>query len=774
MDVSKSEAGVDRPGPDVRPLLRRRRLVVAAVLAVGLAAAPGIARLELDNSPEGFFVDHASELARYRRFEAELGRDRAVRVAVSGPALWSRDGLAWLGELEERLEDLPGVLAAGGLYRHHAGGPEGWPPADPEAFRDRVTSDAVDRGAGWVAADGSVATVLVALPRRDPAAALAAIETLATAAPPGIATAVVGLPVVERALDREVADMALRFAPVLSLLIVAILAALVRRLLQVGAVVALIALAEVTTLGAMGWAGARLDVVTALLVPLVAVVATATAVHLLLRFRLLRGRGLDAPTAARELVRQKAWPVVWAGLTTAAGFGSLAVARVPAVRELGAWAAFGFVWTTLAALTLVPCLLAGEGDRRVPARRGWTASAHRLGRRWAAAAIARRGVVYAAFALGALAAATGALRLRVESDPLAFLALDHPARVGLAALERAGLGAAAAELVLELPRGAEGSFEDAERLERLADLAARLRGHPSAWGVVSAGDVVAGRRRPDEGRGADAWRRARERVRATPEGDRMLSFLVSPDGRRARVSVMVPMAGADELEDLFTAAGAQAAAVFPEAEHFLTGRYPLVLRAQRTLLDTMLLSLSVAVVLVAAALWLLLGGAGLAVRALVPNLWPVLVALGVMGWAGVPLDSSTVAVAAVAFGLVVDDTLHTFADFRRQASRRGSRRAVVAALGRNAPAHLVTAVLLAGGLALVGLSDLVAAARFGVLTAVAVAAALAADLLLVPPLLAGAAPPRRPGRLRPVAAPGGASRRPRRGGRGRGGSAPRR
>ena len=758
--------------PDLSSLLRRRRLVVALALAVGLAAAPGVARLELDNSPDGFFVEDAEELARYRRFVAELGRDRAVRVAVSGPALWSREGLAWLGELETGLQNLPAVLAAGGLHRRHAGGLGRWPPADPEAFRDRAVSDPVDRGAGWVAADGSVATVLVMLSRRDPAAGLAAVEALAAAAPPGLAATVVGLPVVERALDRAVAETVLRFTPALTLLLIAIVAALFGRLVQVVTVIALIGLAEVTTLGAMGWAGGRLDVVTTLLVPLVAVVATATAVHLLVRFRQLRGRGLDAPDAAHELLRQKAWPVVWAGLTTAAGFGSLAVARVPAVRELGAWAAFGFLWTTLLALTLVPCLLAGEGDRRLPDRRRWSARTHRAGRRWAAAAIARRRVVYAAFALGALAAGAGTLRLRAESDLLALLPADHPARVELAALEEAGLGAAAAELVLELPRDAGGRFDDPERLERLADLAARVRGHPAAWGVVSAGDVVAGRRSPADLPGADSWRQARERVRASPDGERLLAFLSSQDGRRARVSVMVPTAGAAELEDLAAAARAHAAAVFPGAESFVTGRYPLVLRAQRTLLDTMVLSLAAAVVLVAAALRLLLGTAGLALRALVPNLWPVLVALGAMGWAGVPLDSSTVAVAAVAFGLVVDDTLHTFADFRRQAARRGPRRAVVAALGRNAPAHVATAALLAGGLALFGASGLVAAARFGVLTAAAVVAALAADLFLVPPLLAGAAVPGRsdvgltPG---PGDAPDAASTRRRRGGPGRAG-----
>jgi uncharacterized protein len=711
---------------DAAPLLRRRRWVVALGLAAALAAAPGLARLELDNAPEGFFVDDHRELTRYRELLGSFGSDRAVRVVASGPGLWTGRGLAWLGGLEARIGDLPGVVAAAGLRRHHAAAGARWPPDDPLALRARATADPLDRGAGWVSADGAQAGLLVVL-ARPPAlgaeTALAAIEALAGAAPPGVTATVAGLPVVERAVDRDVAAMTTRFLPLLALLLLAAVALLLRRPRQVAAVALLVVLAEVVTLGAMGASGARLDVVTALLVPLLAVVATATGVHLVVRFRHLRARGLDAPAAARELVRLKAWPVVWAGLTTAAGFASLAAARLPAVRSLGLWAAFGFAWTTLAALTVLPCLLAGEDGGEAPRRRAasgaagrrWTAAAHRLGRRCAVAATARPRLVYAAFAAVALLAAAGLPRLEVESDSLAFLAPEHPVRRELAALAEAGIGGAAAHLVVELPRGTDGGFDDRDRVARLGEVAERLRRHPLALGAVSAADVAAdGGLRP---------------------------FFVGADPRRARVTLSLPMGGAAALDDLFASARAAASAAFPEGETFVTGSYPLVLRAQRELLAAMLVTVGVAVLLVAAMLRVLAGSTALAWRMLLPNLWPVLVAVGVMGWARVPLDSSTVAVAAVALGLVVDDSLHTFADFRCRAAGRGPRRAAVAALTVNAPAHLATALLLAGGFALVGFSGFVPAARFGALTAAAVAAALAGDLLLLPALLASAPRP---------------------------------
>jgi uncharacterized protein len=733
---------------DVSPLLRRRRLVVAAAFTVALAAAPGILRLELDNSPQGFLVDDGRELTRHRELVAVFGRDTAVRVVVSGDALWTRRGLAWLADLEQRLGELPGVLAAAGPARRRAGA---WPPADPAAWRAEIAADVVARGAGWVSADGSLATVVVALARQPPgrgAATLAGIETLAATAPSGVTAHLVGLPIVERALDEQAAAMMGRFFPGLALLLVAALAALFRRVRHVAAVIAVVAVAEVTTLGAMGWSGARLDVVTALLVPLLAVVATAAAVHLLVRFRHLRERRMDGMAAARELVRQKARPVAWGGITTIAGFASLAVAPVPAVRSLGIWAAFGLAWTTLVALTLLPCLLAGDDGRPAPGRRRRAAAVRRLGRRWAAAAARRRLAVGAAFAAAALLAAAGTLRLQPATDTLDLLAGDHPVRLEVAALEAAGLGAAAADLVLALPRDAAGGFDEAESLRRLADLSRRLRTQPLARGVLSAGDLVAAHRQETEAGGEGAsWRRAREAVAARPEEARLLRFLLAADGRRARVALTLPMSAGGDADQLFAAAREEARSAFPRAESYVTGSYPLVLAAQRSLLATMLHTFAVAVLLVALCLRLVLGSAALAARALAVNLWPVLVALGVMGWLRVPVDSATLAVAAVALGLAVDDTLHTFADFRRHARRRGRRPAIVAAVGRNAPAHLATALLLAGGFALFGLSGFVPGARFGLLTAAAIAAALAADLLLVPALLAGAidSPALRPG-----------------------------
>ncbi|MGD2113568.1 MAG: MMPL family transporter, partial [Acidobacteriota bacterium] len=427
------------------------------------------------------------------------------------------------------------------------------------------------------------------------------------------------------------------------------------------------------------------------------------------------------------------------------------------VRALGLWSAFGIVFLTLTMLVLYPALLAtlpgprsrdrGPGG---PAARGIELRAGALGRGLAGAAIARHRAVTALFTLLAVAAGAGILRLRIETDVLAYFREGSVVRAETTALEAQGIGTVAASLVL---RGDGLRLDTPEALRRQAELTALLGREPLVLGALSAGDLVADVARrsthPDGtggtegtgGPGAASLARAEVRIRREPDLDRMLAYLLTADGARTRITLLVPMRGYEELAPLFGRVRAEARRLFPDAEVGITGQYPLVLAAQRTLLRTMVLSLTLTALGVAIVLRLLLGSLALTARALVPNLWPVLFVLGVMGWSGLPVDSATVMVASVVLGLAVDDTLHSLGSFRRLVARSPAPEAAIRTLGETAGAHALTSIILTVGFGVVGLCELVPVARFGALAAVAVAVALAADLTLVPTLLARA--PRR-------------------------------
>jgi predicted RND superfamily exporter protein len=725
------------------------------------ALLPGLARLGIDNSPEAFFVEDARALTRYRRFREFFARDgaasdAAVRMVLTGEGIWTPRGLAWLGRLEEEAAAVPGVAAAMGLAGRWRIELPRWPPEDPEAFRRRAVDDAASRAAGWVGERGEAVAVWVELSSLQPAAQtrlLSRLEALLAAASPGVEGCLVGLPVLQRAMDQAFEDVSFRLFPGLILAAVLLLWAALGRPTDVVLLLAFVGAVLAALFGALGWAGVRLDLVTVILAPLVFVVTLATAVHVLLGFRRAArrtaGPGADPGTrtaaALRALWREKAWPVFWTGATTALAFGSLAASPVPPVRTLGLAVCLGLAGMTLGAFTLLPALLTlRRGPTPEPPPRGFERWGQGRGAVWAAWAVRRRRWVLAgALGVAALAAA-GLPRLELGTSLRGYFSPTHPMRRCLERGEERGLGAVSAELVLVRRKGPgtaeDGGFREPAALAKLARLAAELRREPRIFAAAGAGDLLEARLRSMVVAGEvddDLRWLVLGLTEADPQAARLLHALVTPRGESARVSLLLPLAGFDELEPLFAAAEERARRLFPEAEVWVTGQYPLVLESQRRLLATLLTSLSLTLAVVAVTFLLLLGSPRLAWRALVPNLWPVVLVLGAMGWLGVPVDSTTVIVAAVVLGLAVDDTLHTLGRFRRLTPGRGGAEAVRRTLEGIAPAHLLTTLLLAAGFGVCAFSDFIPVARFGALTAAALVAALVGDLLLLPALLGG-------------------------------------
>ena len=169
----------------------------------------------------------------------------------------------------------------------------------------------------------------------------------------------------------------------------------------------------------------------------------------------------------------------------------------------------------------------------------------------------------------------------------------------------------------------------------------------------------------------------------------------------------------------------------------MTGQFPLLQHVQRRLFGTLGSSLGLTLLSILLVFRAILGGWRLTVRAMIPNVLPVLVVLGAMGWLGVPLDVATVMVASVVLGLAVDDTIHTLGHHRDLAPRHGAHAAVAGTLEKTASAYVLTGLVLGLGFAACTLSDFAPTARFGLLSAIGIGTAVLLDLTLLPAILAG-------------------------------------
>lgn len=184
-----------------------------------------------------------------------------------------------------------------------------------------------------------------------------------------------------------------------------------------------------------------------------------------------------------------------------------------------------------------------------------------------------------------------------------------------------------------------------------------------------------------------------------------------------------------------------------------TGVVPVVYKAQRTLLVSLIESVAWAFVLIAAVMACLLSPArtfwagfqprnllqavGAGAISMVPNIFPLVAIFGIMGHMGTLVDIGSMMTASVAMGVAVDDTIH-FLTWFRDGLRRGldRRQAIFVAYKHVAPAMTQTTIIGGLGLSVFALSTFTPTQRFGTLMLSLLAAALVGDLIFLPALLA--------------------------------------
>jgi predicted RND superfamily exporter protein len=457
--------------------------------------------------------------------------------------------------------------------------------------------------------------------------------------------------------------------------------------------------------------------------------------------------------------------VVTTSLTTAGGLASFAAAELEPIAQLGVYAPAGVLFALVYTLVLLPALLAlfPSAARRRGSGRAGGALSRALEGAGDFAATHPWSVVCVAAALLA-AAALGTPFLRFSHDPLDWFPEQESVRTATRLIDARLDGVNAIELLVHT--GVENGVQDPRVLERLEALqreAARV--NHGDWHVgkaVSIADVVKEIHQAlNEGRpefhAIPPERRlvAQELLLFESAGSDDLEDLVDPLFTTARVTLRVPWMDAvaypallDELAPRLRGALGEGLALE------ITGLVPVLSRTFRAVLESMARSYATALLVITPLVVWLVGHLGRGLLCMIPNLAPVVVMLGAMGWAGLPVDGITMMVGAIVMGLADDDTIHFMHNFRRHHEQSGdSREAIRHTLRTTGRALLVTSLVLAAGFFTFTAAYLRSIQLFGWLAGCAILVAFAANLLLAPALmtLATRAPAPAPEGFSPVA-----------------------
>jgi predicted RND superfamily exporter protein len=431
--------------------------------------------------------------------------------------------------------------------------------------------------------------------------------------------------------------------------------------------------------------------------------------------------------------------VVLAGITTVAGFLSLGVSPIVAIRELGLFAVLGVGLATLVALTVTPALLALLPGRVLGAARDG-ARFERLADALSGFALRRRGFVITAAALAVVVGGLGARRIEIATEFVGNLDPRAPLRADYEAINARLGGANLLQIVVESP--VEEAFLEPANLRALDELCDWLEAQPEVGSAVSLADYVAVvHRAMSDGDPAaprvPGTRRAVSQALLLGAGEES-KRLADARYRMAHVVVRSTVGDSRGVAALVDRIEARLAELPAPLTASITGNVVLFSESLDDLAGGQWASLGAAFAMIYACLAALFTSLRAGLLALFPNLVPIALYYGALGFTGVTLNPWTSLVGSIALGIAADDTIHTMSRFNLEARRLADeRRAVAAALRAVIRPVTFTLLGLCLGFAVLGLSDLRSQAQFGLLAAATLAVGWWVDMTLTPALCAG-------------------------------------
>ena len=223
------------------------------------------------------------------------------------------------------------------------------------------------------------------------------------------------------------------------------------------------------------------------------------------------------------------------------------------------------------------------------------------------------------------------------------------------------------------------------------------------------------------------------------EGSNILSTYVDSTGQYARMTTFMKDIGTEEMEKIEEDLWPKINKIFPEDRYNvqMTGKALIFQKGTNYLVKNLVISLSLAIFLIAMLMAWMFRSFKMILVSLVPNLLPLLVTAGLMGFLGVPIKPSTILVFSIAFGISVDDTIHFLAKYRQElkANNWKVKRSVYAALRETGVSMFYTSIVLFFGFSVFMISSFGGTVALGGLVSATLLFAMLSNLLLLPSLL---------------------------------------
>ena len=743
-------------------ILRRPWVTVALAAAVMAAMTAGVRFITVTNDYRILFGENNPELAEYQALEdtyAESNRALIAVAPVQGSA-FTRETLAAIEELTEAAWQAPYSSRVDSLtnYSHSEAFGDDLtvgPLVDGAEFLsdeelaevETIALNSVETAGRLVSPDGRVGGVVINFFLPDPMDAavveitdyLNALLEEARASHPDIDYYLTGDVVMHRAFADATQDDLRRLMPIVFVVIVTAAAILLRSVPGTLAIVIVLMFVVNTTLGLAGWLRTEFSPTNAGVPIIVMAITVAYAVHIVSITLLRMSQGLNKREAIRESLRHNATPVFLTSLTTIIGFLSLNASDSPPFHVLGNLVAFGVFCAFCFCMALLPAVLSLLPLKARRLREDKPLFFDRL----ATFVIARRNVLL--WTVGAIAVVLimGVPRNEISETWTRYFddRFEFRRHTDFVIENLTGLDS----LEYSLASGREGGITEPAYLSTVDAFAEWFREQPEVTHVQAFPDVM---KRLNRNMNGDdpAFHRLPEDPELAAQYlllyEFSLPFGIDLNDRidvsksATRMTTVAADLSGGELRELDERAQAWLEGNAPGMATPATGITMIFAHLSQRNIESMLRGTIIAMTLISLILIVVLRSVRIGLISLLPNFIPAAVSFGLWGYLVGRVGMAASVVTVVAFGIIVDDTIHFLSKYLK-ARKEGlpAPEAVRYTFGAVGHALTTTTIVLSLGFLVFMASGFELSWALGILVSMTIVIALLTDFLLLPTLL---------------------------------------
>ena len=499
--------------------------------------------------------------------------------------------------------------------------------------------------------------------------------------------------------------------------------------------------------GVIGMLHYEITVLTALIPPLIIVIGVPNCIFLINKYQQeIKNHGNQAKSLQRVISRVGNATLL-TNLTTASGFATFILTDSKLLKEFGIVASINVVAIFLLSLVIIPIIysyMSMPKDKHLK----------HLNKRWIGGFVGwientvrhHRIAIYIS-AVGLLALSIiGIYNIRISGSLLEDMPQDAPFFQDIKFFENEFNGVMPLEIFIdtERPKGAL-KLSTLKKMDRLEEAISDVPELSTPISVVRLAKYS-----------KQAYYNGNPKYYQLPtsqeenfiapylkgissKGSNLLSSYVDSTGRYARITTFMKDIGTDKMEKIEGNLWPQINKIFPPDRYkiILTGKALIFQKGTNYLVKNLVVSLSLAIVLIAFLMAWMFRSFRMILISLVPNLLPLLITAGMMGFIGIPIKPSTILVFSIAFGISVDDTIHFLAKYRQElkANNWKIKRSIYAALRETGVSMFYTSIVLFFGFSVFMISSFGGTVALGGLISATLLFAMLSNLILLPSLL---------------------------------------